>query len=493
MIQTLILLNFITFLIIFLIPKNQIIWIKKVSFLLTSLLFLYSLFLVVFYRIHKGIFIDVFTFCVVFPGLDFTIGVDAISLLFILLTSLLIPICLLVNWENIFFRSKDFILLLILLEFLLINVFASLNLVFFYIFFESVLIPMFLIIGIWGSRERKVHAAYQFFIYTFIGSIFMLLSIFIIYLHVGSTNLLVIMESSFTENRQLILWLAFFIAFCVKVPVVPFHIWLPEAHVEAPTSGSILLAGILLKLGTYGFLRFLILLFPYATIYYAPMALTFFLISIIYGSFSTIRQIDLKKVIAYSSIVHMNFALLGLFTHSLEGLQGSLFLMLSHGIISGALFFCVGVLYDRYHTRIIFYYGGLIYYMPLFSIYFFIFILSNMGFPGTSGFIGEYLVLISLCNFNFLVALFSSLSMFFGVIYCIWLYNRVIFGDVRLFNVKLGVYTFYKPWFIKFCDLTKREFWIMNLFMVPNLIFGVYPNLILNITYLSILSTILFI
>lgn len=472
------------------IPRNKILLIKKLSLLGSLILFSYS---IILYCLYNLFYLDISWYQNIYflNGISWSIGLDGISIFFISLTTLLIPICLLLNWESVYYRSKDYIMLLLSLELLVINVFLSLDLFFFFLFFESVLIPMFLIIGIWGSRERKIHAAYQFFIYTFIGSIFMLIVIFILYLNAGSTNLLVILDTPITNERQLLLWLGFFFSFCVKVPVIPFHIWLPEAHVEAPTSGSIILAGILLKLGTYAFIRFLIPIFPDATIYFTPLALTMFIISIIYGSFSTIRQIDLKKIIAYSSIVHMNFALLGLFTNTIEGYQGSLFLMLSHGIISGALFLCVGILYDRYHTRLIFYYGGLISYMPLFGIFFLVFILSNMGFPGTSGFVGEFLVLVSICKINIKIAILSSASLFFGAVYCIWLYNRTMFGELKLFSVlikKEKSLFCYKPFFYYFSDLTKREFTCLSFLTILNIILGIYPNMIFNVTYLTILN-----
>lgn len=481
-------LSIFSFFFILFIPKKNILLIKQVSLLFSFIIFFFTIIIFVLLNpLYAGFqFRETFFF---FNGLSFSLGVDGISIFFILLTSLLFPICFLVNWESIKYRSKDFCLLLLLLEFFLLNVFLSLDLFFFYIFFEGVLIPMFFIIGIWGSRQRKIHAVYQFFFYTFFGSILMLFSIFLIYLHTGSTHLDVVREAFFTERRQLFLWLCFFIAFAIKVPMFPFHIWLPEAHVEAPTSGSILLAGILLKLGTYGFIRFLIFLFPYANTFFSPLVIVICLFGIIYGSFGTIRQIDLKKIIAYSSVVHMNFAIIGLFSTNLEGLQGSYFLMISHGIISGALFLCIGILYDRYHTRILYYYGGLVNIMPIFSIIFLVFILSNMGFPGTSGFVGEILILISFFSFNAKVSIFLALSMVFSAIYSLWLYNRVIFGEVKSFffvlNFSIG---FVKKWFNNFSDITRREFFSLFPLFFLNLFLGVYPNIIFNNTYFCFLN-----
>ena len=415
------------------IPKQQINLIKQSSLFFSIVIFILSLYFFVFFDMNTSHY-QWFSSFYYWEGIYYTIGIDGVSLFFVILSTFLIVVCILVNWESVKFRIKEYTILLFILEFFLLNVFVSLDLFFFYVSFEAVLIPMFLIIGFWGSRERKIHAAFQFFVYTFIGSVFMLLAIYFIYLHVGSTNIEIISQATFSKNRELFLWLAFFIALGVKVPMFPVHLWLPEAHVEAPTSGSILLAGILLKLGTYGFLRFLLVLFPYGLIYYTPLVFTICLISIIYGSFATIRQIDLKKIIAYSSIVHMNFALLGLFTNDLEGIQGSLYIMLSHGLVSSALFLCIGILYDKYKTRLFMYYGGLVNFMPLFSLFFLSFILSNLGFPGTSSFIGEILVLISVISYNFKIAIFASLSMVLCAIYSLWLYNRIIFGELRLFG-----------------------------------------------------------
>lgn len=473
------------------IPKQNILFIKRLSLMLSIAIFLLSLYFYIFFDVHTSYY-QWFTSFKYWEGIYYSIGLDGISLFFIILSTFLIFICILVNWESVRFRIKEYTLLLFLLEFFLINVFLSLDLVFFYIFFEAVLIPMFLIIGLWGSRERKIHAAFQFFLYTFLGSVFMLTAIYFIYLHVGSTNVELISQSTFSKNRQVFLWLAFFIALAIKVPMFPLHLWLPEAHVEAPTSGSILLAGIMLKLGTYGFLRFLIVFFPYGLVYYTPFVFSIALISIIYGSFATIRQIDLKKVIAYSSIVHMNFALLGLFTNDLEGIQGSLYIMLSHGVVSSSLFLCIGILYDKYKTRLIFYYGGLINFMPIFSLFFLSFILSNLGFPGTSSFVGEILVLISIVNFNFKISVFAATSMVLSAIYSLWLYNRVIFGELKLFNTLITINNknicLNSFWFLKFADVTKREFVLLFILFILNIMFGIYPSIILNCTYVSTLT-----
>ncbi len=285
-----------------------------------------------------------------FFNMNFYIGIDGISLFFILLTTFLVPICLLISWKSVNQFVKEFLVAFLFLESFMIAVFCMLDLVLFYVFFESVLIPMFLIIGVWGSRERKIRAAYQFFLYTLIGSLFMLIAILLIYFQVGTTDLQVLTTIEFSERRQLFLWAAFFLSFAVKVPMIPFHIWLPEAHVEAPTAGSVILAGILLKLGTYGFLRFSIPLFPQASVYFTPLVYTLSVLGIIYASFTTLRQIDLKKIIAYSSVAHMGFVTLGLFSLNVQGIEGAILLMLSHGFVASALFLCIGILYDRTHS-----------------------------------------------------------------------------------------------------------------------------------------------
>jgi proton-translocating NADH-quinone oxidoreductase chain M len=327
---------------------------------------------------------------------------------------------------------------------------------------------MFLIVGIWGSRERKIRAAYQFFLYTLIGSILMLLGILVVYFHTGTTDLQILWNSEFSENKQLFLWLTFFLSFAVKVPMVPFHIWLPEAHAEAPTGGSVILAGILLKMGGYGFLRFSLPLFPVASIFFTPFVFTLSLIAAIYASLTTLRQIDLKKVIAYSSISHMGFVTMGIFTLNIQGVEGSIFLMLSHGLISSALFLCIGILYDRYYTRIIKYYSGLVHVMPIFSIFFLFFIFANIGFPGTSSFVGELLILLGTFQSSVVLTFFLGVSMVLSAAYSIWLFNRLMFGVLKLEYLKI------------FQDVSRREFLILSFIAALVLSIGIYPEIILN-------------
>jgi len=333
---------------------------------------------------------------------------------------------------------------------------------------------MFLIIGVWGARERKIHAAFQFFFYTFLGSVFMLLGILLIYSTVGNTDYELLLDAHFSTNRQLLIWLSFFASFAVKVPMVPVHIWLPEAHVEAPTAGSVILAGILLKLGTYGFLRFSIPLFPDASIYFTPLIFTMSVIAIIYSSLTTLRQVDLKKIIAYSSVAHMNFVTIGLFTLTPEGVEGSILLMLSHGFVSSALFLCVGVLYDRHHTRVLKYYRGITQTMPIFSSIFLFLTLSNISLPGTSSFVGEFLILLSALQSNTSVCFLAAIGTILGAAYALWLYNRVAFGvtDTKYINP-------YK-------DLMFREFMIFVPFIVLILFMGIYPNVFLDTMHFSV-------
>jgi proton-translocating NADH-quinone oxidoreductase chain M len=406
--------------------------------------------------------------------LSFSIGIDGVSLFFVLLTCFLIPVCLLVAWSNVQTYVKEYYIAFLVMESLMIAVFSVLDLLLFYIFFESVLIPMFIIIGVWGSRERKIRAAYQFFLYTLFGSLLMLLAVLLIYFQGGSTDLQVLYTTQFSEKRELLLWLAFFASFAVKVPMVPVHIWLPEAHVEAPTAGSVLLAGIMLKLGTYGFLRFSIPLFPYASIYFTPLVYTMSIIAIIYTSLTTLRQVDLKKIIAYSSVAHMNFVTLGLFSLNAQGVEGSVMLMLSHGLVSPALFLLVGALYDRHKTRLLRYYGGCGRTMPVFASLFLFFTMANISLPGTSSFVGEFLVLTGAFQNNTFAAVLGATGMVLGAAYALWLCNRVIYG-------------FAKPYYISsFSDLSRRELLLFSPFVFLVLLIGIFPAPFLDVLHSSV-------
>jgi len=353
-------------------------------------------------------------------------------------------------------------------------VFSVLDVLVFYIFFESILIPMFLVIGVWGSRTRKLKAAYQFFLYTLIGSLFMLLAIFYMFFETGTTDFQILNTVLFPEEKELILWIAFFLSFSVKVPMVPVHIWLPEAHVEAPTSGSVILAGILLKMGTYGLLRFSLSLFPYASIYFTPLVYVLSAVAVIYTSLTTLRQIDLKKIIAYSSVAHMAFVTIGIFTFNLYGIEGSLLIMLSHGFISSALFLCIGVLYDRHHTRLIKYYSGLTQVMPIYSFFFVFFSMANLGFPGTSSFAGEFLTLIGSYQSNTFVTFFASTGMILGAGYSLWLCNRVLFGPLAV------------NYIIQYTDVTRRELAVLTPLLLCTVWMGVYPEIFLDPMHLTI-------
>nr|AHG58860.1 NADH dehydrogenase subunit 4 [Blasia pusilla]QIA59555.1 NADH dehydrogenase subunit 4 [Blasia pusilla] len=471
----LILLPLLGSLIILVIPNSRVRLIRGITIWTSFITFLYSLFFWIRFENDTAKFQFVETIrWLPYSNINFYIGIDGISLFFVILTTFLTPICILVGFYSVKSYKKEYMIAFFICESFLIAVFCSLDLLIFYVFFESVLIPMFIIIGVWGSRQRKIKAAYQFFLYTLMGSLFMLLAILFIFFQTGTTDLQILLTTEFSERRQILLWIAFFASFSVKVPMVPVHIWLPEAHVEAPTAGSVILAGILLKLGTYGFLRFSIPMFPEATLYFTPFIYTLSVIAIIYTSLTTIRQIDLKKIIAYSSVAHMNFVTIGMFSLNIQGIEGSILLMLSHGLVSSALFLCVGALYDRHKTRIVKYYGGLVSTMPIFSTIFLFFTLANMSLPGTSSFIGEFLILVGAFQRNSLVATLAALGMILGAAYSLWLYNRVVFGN-------------FKPNFIlKFSDLNRREVLIFLPFIVGVIWMGVYPEVFLECMHTSV-------
>jgi proton-translocating NADH-quinone oxidoreductase chain M len=471
----LILLPLLGSLIILVIPNSRVRLIQGITIWTSLITFLYSLSFWIRFENDTAKFQFVETIrWLPYSNINFYIGIDGISLFFVILTTFLTPICILVGFYSVESYKKEYMIAFFICESFLIAVFCSLDLLIFYVFFESVLIPMFIIIGVWGSRQRKIKAAYQFFLYTLMGSLFMLLAILSIFFQTGTTDLQILLTTEFSERRQILLWIAFFASFSVKVPMVPVHIWLPEAHVEAPTAGSVILAGILLKLGTYGFLRFSIPMFPEATLYFTPFIYALSVIAIIYTSLTTIRQIDLKKIIAYSSVAHMNFVTIGMFSLNIQGIEGSILLMLSHGLVSSALFLCVGALYDRHKTRIVKYYGGLVSTMPIFSTIFLFFTLANMSLPGTSSFIGDFLILVGAFQRTSLVAALAALGMILGAAYSLWLYNRVVFGN-------------FKPNFLpKFSDLNRREVLIFLPFIAGVIWMGVYPEVFLECMHTSV-------
>ena len=404
---------------------------------------------------------------------NYKVGVDGISILFILLTTFITPICVITVNATIKNRLKDFLIAILILETFMIGVFCSLDLVVFYLFFEAGLIPMFLIIGIWGG-ERRVYSAFKFFLYTLLGSVLMLVAIISIYWITGTTDVIKLYELGIDAKYQNLLWLAFFSSFAVKTPMWPVHTWLPDAHVEAPTAGSVLLAAILLKMAGYGFIRFSLGLFPDASLYFVPLVYTLSLIAIIYTSLVALMQEDMKKLIAYSSVAHMGFVTLGIFTMTQQGIEGSIFQMISHGLVSAALFLCVGVVYDRLHTRLINRYGGLVSIMPKYAIVFMVFTLGALGLPGTSGFIGEFLVLMGAFKKNILVATIASLGVILGAAYMLWLYKRIIFG--KLINEDLK----------KMVDLKRFEIVTLWLLVLPIIFFGFYPEPLINSIEVSV-------
>jgi proton-translocating NADH-quinone oxidoreductase chain M len=413
------------------------------------------------------------TIWVSFFNLNCVLGIDGISLFFLLLTTLLFPLCIVISWNKIN-DIKNYFLAFLLLEFFLIGAFCSIELFMFYIFFESVLIPMFLIIGIWGSRERKVKASYYFFLYTLFGSILMLLSIIYAQAQLGTTNYEVLLTFSFSEIEQKLIWFSFFVSFSSKVPSLPVHLWLPEAHVEAPTAGSVILAGILLKLGTYGFARFSIPVLPKASFFFAPLIYSVCIVSLIYTSFTAIRQTDFKRIIAYTSIAHMNLVILGIFSFNVIGVEGAILQCLSHGFVASALFLIIGIFYERHHTKIIKYYGGLTHVMPLCVIFFLFFTLANLGLPGTSSFIGEFLILTGLFKISSSVGFFGSISMILSGCYSLWLFNRISYGNLKIQYSK------------KMLDINKREFVALFPLALFTLVIGITPNIFLNSIHMSV-------
>ena len=407
------------------------------------------------------------------PFMSYHLGVDGISMLFVILTTFLMPFAILASWESISKNIKQYMIAFLILETFMIGVFVALDLMVFYIFFEAGLIPMFIIIGVWGGK-RRVYASFKFFLYTLLGSVLMLLAMMAMYWNAGTTDITVLLTHSFPVEMQTWLWLAFFASLAVKMPMWPVHTWLPDAHVEAPTAGSVILAGVLLKMGGYGFLRFSIPMFPLATQDFTPLIFGLSVIAIIYTSLVALMQEDIKKLIAYSSVAHMGFVTMGMFALNNYGIQGSIFQMLSHGLISGALFLSVGIIYDRMHTREIAAYGGVVNRMPHYAVAFMIFTMANVGLPGTSGFVGEFLILLGTFQTNTWVAVLATTGVILSAAYALWLYRRVIFGALDKESLKTLL------------DLTTREKLILYPLIVAVIFFGVYPTPVFDVTQASV-------
>ena len=405
--------------------------------------------------------------------INYKVGVDGISILFIILTTFITPLCIISVNNSIKDRLAEFLIAVLIMESFMIGVFCSLDLVVFYLFFEAGLIPMFLIIGIWGG-SRRVYSAFKFFLYTLLGSVLMLVAIISIYWISGTTDITKLYELGIDVQYQNLLWLAFFSSFAVKTPMWPVHTWLPDAHVEAPTAGSVLLAAILLKMAGYGFIRFSLGLFPVASETFTPLIYSLSVIAIIFTSLIALMQEDMKKLIAYSSVAHMGFVTLGIFTIQQQGIEGSIIQMISHGLVSAALFLSVGVVYDRMHSRLINTYGGLVSIIPKYSVLLMIFVLASLGLPGTSGFIGEFLILMGAFKDNFLVAVVASVGVILGAAYILWMYKRVVFGKIINSDLK------------QMLDLNKSELFILSCLAIPILFFGFYPDPLINTIEVSI-------
>lgn len=415
------------------------------------------------------------------PGYDikYYLGIDGISLMMIALTTFLIPICFLVSTSSIKNRVKEYVICFLLLEAFVIGSFAALDLVLFYIFFESMLIPMFLIIGIWGGKDR-IYAAFKFFLYTLFGSLLFLIALVFICIKFGTADIILLKAQvpSLDLSIQKWLWLAFFVSFAIKIPMFPVHTWLPDAHVQAPTAGSVILAGVLIKIGAYGFLRFSLPFFPEASIYFAPTVFILSVIAIIYTSLVALMQEDMKKMIAYSSVAHMGFVTIGIFSFNMQGLQGGIFQMISHGLVSAALFLCVGVIYDRIHSRQIADFGGLVNKMPKYAFLVMLFTMASVGLPGTSGFVGEFLAIVGSFKVSKVSALLAAVGVVLGACYMLWLYARVIFGEMTKSKLK------------DITDLNKIEFGVMSAIAIFVLLIGIYPALVLRYLDLPVLEII---
>ena len=447
--------------------------IRNVALLTTVFTFVLSLFIWIGFDNNYAGFQFVENMPWLDSGISYHMGVDGISMLFVILTTFLMPLCVLASWESVQSRVKEYMIAFLILETLMIGVFCALDLVLFYVFFEASLIPMFIIIGVWGGK-RRVYASFKFFLYTLLGSVLMLLAMMAMFWQAGTTDIPTLLTHNFPAGMQQWLWLAFFASFAVKMPMWPVHTWLPDAHVEAPTAGSVILAAILLKMGGYGFLRFSIPMFPDASLYFQPLIFGLSVIAIVYTSLVALMQEDIKKLIAYSSVAHMGFVTMGIFAMNPEGIQGGIFQMLSHGLISGALFLCVGVIYDRMHTRDITAFGGLVNNMPIYAVVFLIFTMANVGLPGTSGFVGEFLTLVAVFKVNTWVALIAATGVILSAAYALWLYRRVVFGPL----VKDGLKGL--------ADLNTREKAIIYPLVLLVILFGVYPAPVFDVTAASV-------
>lgn len=476
--------NILFFGIIFLIfiPQNNTLMMKIFSLLLSGIVLILSLIIFVKFDFNDSN-IQFYTSFSFFNSnnlnLDFIFGLDGISILFFVLTSFLIFLCVIFIWNEKFL--KMYLILLFLLEILLLLTFSILNIFLFYIFFEFILFPMYLIIGIWGSREKKIRAAYLLFFYTVACSLLMLAAIIYIYSVTGTFNIEFLSFINFDFDTQLILWVAFFLSFSSKIPMFPFHIWLPEAHVEAPTVGSVLLAGILLKLGVYGFIRYSLVLFPEGCIFFSPLVYALSLIGVVYASITAIKQTDLKKIIAYSSIAHMNLVVLGIFSGNIIGIEAAILQSVSHGFVASALFFLIGILYNRYHSRLLYYYGGIVHIMPLYSFFMLFFTMSNIALPGTSSFIGEFLLLGGLFQDNFFSSFFAGTGVVLSGAYSLWLYNRLSFGNLKTEFIK------------EYSDLSFKEFFILIFLLLISLFAGIFPFFFLDYTHIAVVKIFIFI
>ncbi|MGY4260246.1 NADH-quinone oxidoreductase subunit M [Bradyrhizobium sp. USDA 4516] len=406
-------------------------------------------------------------------GITYHMGVDGISLPLIILTTAIMPLCIIASWKSVTQRVGEYMMAFLILETLMVGTFSALDLVLFYLFFEGGLIPMFLIIGVWGG-PRRVYASFKFFLYTFLGSVLMLLAIMALYWNAGTTDIPTLMHTAVPRSMQTWAWLAFFASFAVKMPMWPVHTWLPDAHVEAPTAGSVILAAILLKMGGYGFLRFSLPMFPLASHDFAPFVFVLSVIAIIYTSLVAMMQEDMKKLIAYSSVAHMGFVTMGIFAVTTQGVAGGMFQMVSHGIVSGALFLCVGVVYDRMHTREIAAYGGLVNRMPLYALTFMVFTMANVGLPGTSGFVGEFMTLLGTFKISLPTAFFATTGVILSACYALWLYRKVVFGVLV------------KPSLMSIKDLTFRECVTLFPLIALTILFGVYPKPVLDMSAASV-------